>query len=193
LTSAKGHSHEHRISARAQQPISQSANQPINPTAMQAELHMNAPLLDAAGIQARVPHRGRMCLLHTLRAWSPEHIECSAISHRDPHNPLRTQDQLLAVNAIEYAAQAMALHGSLCSAAGAEPTPGFLASVRNVTCHVSRLDAVEGSLVVTAKRLAGDGTQALYQFHLHDELGQALVEGRATVVLNALPRSSPTP
>ena len=152
---------------------------------------MTAPLLDRAGIQARVPHSGSMCLLDSLLAWSHQHIECSAISHRDPGNPLRTQGQLLADNAIEYAAQAMALHGDLCAPAGAEPTPGFLASVRNVNCHVPRLDRVDGALRVVATRMAGDATQALYQFQLLDEQGHLLVEGRATVVLNALPRSSP--
>lgn len=154
---------------------------------------MTAPLLDHAGIQARVPHSGSMCLLNSLLAWSHEHIECSAISHRDPSNPLRTQGQLLAVNAIEYAAQAMALHGALCAPAGAEPTPGFLASVRSVNCHVPRLDLLEGALRVVATRVAGDASQALYHFHLDDRLGRPLVEGRATVVLNALPRSSPSP
>ncbi len=149
-----------------------------------------AALLDHAGIQARVPHSGRMCLLDSLQAWSSERIECSAISHRDPNNPLRTQGQLLAVNAIEYAAQAMALHGHLSAPAQAEPTPGFLASVRSVTCHVPRLDQVEGALRVLATRLAGDATQALYQFQLQDEQGRTLVEGRATVVLGARPKSS---
>jgi predicted hotdog family 3-hydroxylacyl-ACP dehydratase len=153
---------------------------------------MTTPLLDRAGIQARVPHSGSMCLLDSLLAWSAERIECSAISHRDPGNPLRTQGQLLAVNAIEYAAQAMALHGGLSAPPGAEPTPGFLASVRGVNCHVQRLDLIPGALQVVATRVAGDATQALYQFQLHDEQGRALVEGRATVVLNALPRSSPT-
>lgn len=153
---------------------------------------MTRPILDRAGIQARVPHSGSMCLLDSLLAWSAERIECSAISHRDAGNPLRTQGQLLAVNAIEYAAQAMALHGSLSAPAGAEPTPGFLASVRAVNCHVPRLDLIEGALRVVATRLAGDASQALYQFQLHDEQGRAVVEGRATVVLNALPRSSPS-
>ena len=152
---------------------------------------MKAALLDHAGIQARVPHSGRMCLLDTLHAWTNERIECTAISHRDPLNPLRTQGQLLAVNAVEYAAQAMALHGGLCAPADAEPTPGFLASVRGMNCHVQRLDLIEGAVVVVATRVAGDGTQALYQFQLQDEQGHTLVEGRATVVLGALPRSSP--
>lgn len=152
---------------------------------------MNTPLqpqtLDHAGIAARVPHSGRMCLLDTLRCWTAEGIACTATSHRDTTNPLRTPGGLLSPNAIEYASQAMALHGSLSAAPGSAPTPGFLASVRDVRLRVPRLDDVDGELRVSATRLAGDARQALYTFALHDERGTLLVEGRATVILNALP------
>jgi predicted hotdog family 3-hydroxylacyl-ACP dehydratase len=149
---------------------------------------MNDPqTLDHAGIAARVPHSGSMCLLESLLAWTPERIECRAISHRDATNPLRLNGQLPAVAAIEYASQAMALHGTLSAAPGSEPVPGFLAAVRGVQQHVSRLDDLPGELSVTATRLLGDARQAQYQFQLIDEAGRPLVEGRATVILNALP------
>ena len=77
---------------------------------------MNLPAqpqtLGPAGIAARVPHSGSMCLLHTLRSWSAERIECSALSHRDPANPLRTAGVLLAANAIEYAAHTKSALGT---------------------------------------------------------------------------------
>ena len=148
---------------------------------------MKPQTLDATGIAARVPHSGSMCLLQRLRVWSATSIECSASSHRDLANPLRTQGQLLATNGIEYAAQAMALHGSLNAEAGTPPTPGFLASVRAVTLHVPRLDDVAGELRIVANKLAGDSRQALYSFALHDAHGLLLVDGRATVILSALP------
>jgi predicted hotdog family 3-hydroxylacyl-ACP dehydratase len=148
---------------------------------------MNPATLDHAGIAARIPHHGRMCLLHTLDAWDAEHIRCSATSHHAPDHPLRTEGGLLAPVAIEYAAQAMALHGGLTAAPGSAPTPGFLAAVRSVQLHVARLDDVAGALSVSARRQAGDERQALYQFALHSAAGALLVEGRATVILNALP------
>jgi predicted hotdog family 3-hydroxylacyl-ACP dehydratase len=146
--------------------------------------------LDAAGIAARIPHQGTMCLLDGLLDWSATHVLCRASSHADSANPLRSPAGLLAPVAIEYAAQAMALHGSLVAAPGAVPPgPGFLASARDVRLHVARLDEAPGPLRVRAERLAGDGGQALYRFTLHDAAGRLLVEGRATVVLNqALPR-----
>jgi predicted hotdog family 3-hydroxylacyl-ACP dehydratase len=154
---------------------------------------MNAPpvpapaTLDRAGIAARIPHGGRMCLLDALLWWSADGIRCRAVSHRDPGHPLRHGDALPAPVAIEYAAQAMALHGALCAAPGAAPRAGFLAAVRGVRLRVPRLDTVEGALIVSAQRLAGDSGQALYTFALHDESDALLVEGRATVILNATP------
>jgi predicted hotdog family 3-hydroxylacyl-ACP dehydratase len=146
---------------------------------------MNA--LDQAAIAQRVPHSGSMCLLHRCETFSADHIVCSALSHHDPHNPLRTQAGLLSVAAIEYASQAMALHGGLNAPPGSAPTPGFLAAVRAVQLHVRRLDDVPGPLTVTAHKLAGGSHQASYGFALHDSGGRALVQGRATVILQALP------
>ncbi len=148
---------------------------------------MNPAPLDHAAIAARVPHAGSMCLLATCTAWSAETIHCTATGHADPAHPLRTAGGLLSVNAIEYASQAMALHGTLSAPPGSPPTPGFLASVRAVVLHVPRLDDVPGALQVHATKLAGDARQAAYQFVLNDEAGRALVEGRATVILDALP------
>lgn len=146
---------------------------------------MNEPsTLDHAGIAARVPHAGTMCLLDRLVDWSAEHVRCRARGHRDPGHPLRSASGLLAPCAIEYASQAMALHGALAAPPGTPPRPRFLAAARGVRLHVARLDPVEGDLVVTATRLAGDGQQALYRFALEDEAGRPLVDGRATVVLN---------
>ncbi|HSQ72310.1 MAG TPA: hydroxymyristoyl-ACP dehydratase [Rubrivivax sp.] len=143
--------------------------------------------LDHAGIAARIPHAGRMCLLDTLQSWSADAIRCTATSHGDAENPLRLDGALPTAGAIEYAAQAMALHGALCAAPGATPRAGFLASVRGVRLLAPRLDTVAGALVVTATRLAGDAVQALYGFTLHDERAALLAEGRATVILDAIP------
>ncbi len=143
--------------------------------------------LDHAGIAARVPHSGSMCLLDRLLAWSVEAIHCSAHSHRDPANPLRLGGSLTAATAIEYASQAMALHGLLNATPGTPPTAGFLASVRDVRLLVDRLDTVPGELQVHAERLLGDAAQAQYRFALRDAAGALLVDGRATVILDRLP------
>jgi len=140
--------------------------------------------LDRAGIAQRIPHSGSMCLLERLDGWDADVIRCSTTTHRLADNPLRTAGGLLAPNAIEYAAQAMALHGGLLAAEGCTPSAGFLASARNVRLAVARLDDVEGALQVQARRLSGDERQILYEFAVSAEDGRTLAEGRAVVVLN---------
>ncbi|SFM43266.1 hydroxymyristoyl-ACP dehydratase [Variovorax sp. OV329] len=140
--------------------------------------------LDRAGIESRIPHRGSMCLLEKLEGWDAQRIHCSTTTHRDGANPLRTASGLLAPNAIEYAAQAMALHGGLTAGAGQAPSAGYLASVRSVRLGVERLDTVEGAMQVHATRLSGDDRQVLYEFNVADGTGRSLASGRAVVVLN---------
>jgi predicted hotdog family 3-hydroxylacyl-ACP dehydratase len=140
--------------------------------------------LDRAGIARRIPHSGSMCLLDRLEAWDAEAIHCATASHAHADNPLRTASGLLAPNLIEYAAQAMALHGGLLAPPDAEPSAGFLASARNVRLSVERFDDVPGELRVHARRLSGDAQQILYEFAVEDAAGRPLAEGRAVVVLN---------
>jgi predicted hotdog family 3-hydroxylacyl-ACP dehydratase len=137
------------------------------------------------GIARLIPHSGRMCLLARMLAWDEQHIVCTATNHRDPQHPLRTHRGLLAPVAIEYAAQAMALHGALIGQATGRPaTPGFLASARGVQLHVLRLDDLtDDELRIEATRQAGDAQQILYAFHV-GQSGRAIAEGRAAVVLN---------
>jgi predicted hotdog family 3-hydroxylacyl-ACP dehydratase len=152
--------------------------------------------LDRAGIAARIPHAGSMCLLHSLVSWDASHLHCTATSHTDPHNPLREGGALLAPVAIEYAAQAMALHGGLTAPPGTPPQPGFLVSARGVQMWVPDLAQVPGPLQVRVEQQAGHQNQALYRFTVHSEQGQLLVQGRATVVLNSplpLPMAVPAP
>lgn len=160
---------------------------------------MTAPqTLDRAGIALRIPHSGSMCLLERLEGWDAESIRCTTTTHSQPGNPLRTESGLLAPNAIEYAAQAMALHGGLLAQEGSAPSAGFLASARNVKFAVARLDDVAGALQIAARRLSGDDRQILYEFTVAADDGRMLAEGRAVVVLNtplaaAAQESTPSP
>ena len=141
-------------------------------------------VLDHAGIAARIPHQGRMCLLDRLLAWTATELHAVAVNHTDADHPLRTAGGLLSACGIEYAAQAMALHGALVAPDAGGATPGYLASVRGVRLAVPRLDTVDGDLPGRAERRAGAARQVLYRFALHDQRGALLVDGRATVVLN---------
>lgn len=143
-----------------------------------------APRLDREGLAALIPHRGAMCLLSALDDWDDVRIVCAATGHRDPDHPLRTAAGLPAAAAIEYAAQAAALHGGLrARAAGGQAAPGYLASARGVVFHRLRLDDLPGALAVTAICQAGDAHQLLYAFTVA-HAGEPVVQGRLAVVLD---------
>lgn len=145
--------------------------------------------LTRAGIAQRIPHQGRMCLLDEVAHWDAQHIICRASSHQAPDNPLRAHGRLGAACGVEYAAQAMAVHGALMGEAlaghgKAPPRGGYLASVRSVSLLVSQLDTEAGPLTVSAERLTGDDNTALYSFELQAG-AKVLLRGRAVVVLDA--------
>jgi predicted hotdog family 3-hydroxylacyl-ACP dehydratase len=141
--------------------------------------------LDHAWIARHIPHQGSMCLLKNVQTWDQEKIECIASSHRALDNPLRAHGQLGIACGIEYAAQAMAVHGALLAPAKSpRPKVGYLVSVRGVTMAVTRLDDVNTDLVITANCMMANESNMLYQFTVCAN-DKVLLEGRAAVVLNA--------
>jgi len=133
-------------------------------------------------ICARLPHAGRMCLLDRLAAWDSESIACFAGSHRDADNPLRRNGRLHAVMGVEYAAQAMALHGSLLAARDVTPAIGYLASVRDLKLDLEDLGAVTEDLHITARRLNGDAGGFIYEFEIRAG-SEAVLSGRLAAKL----------
>ncbi len=159
--------------------------------------------LDRTWIEQNIPHHGRMCLLDEVMEWDAQHIRCRSGTHRLPDHPLRSQGRLGIACGIEYAAQAMAVHGALAGGALADGSGGgtlagsgaagagkgrsevgFLAGLREVRLHVLRLDDIEGDLICEALLVAGDHGSALYEFALTSE-ARRLLSGRATVVFDA--------
>ncbi|MDA8093100.1 MAG: 3-hydroxylacyl-ACP dehydratase [Betaproteobacteria bacterium] len=139
---------------------------------------------DHSWIAARIPHKGEMCVLDRVETWTDTMIECRAISHLAAGNPLRCEDTLGIANGIEYAAQAMAVHGALLAGHDHCPAAGLLTSVRNVRWHGSRLDDLDGELIVRAERVSGTESTILYEFSLHSG-DRLLMSGRASVMLDA--------
>lgn len=133
-----------------------------------------------AAIAALVPHQGAMCLLDRVEACDATAIVCTATSHRDPAHPLRREGMLPAVCGLEYALQAMALHGALT--AGAAQGVGFLAALSGVVMMAERLDDVGGDLHIGATALVQENRGFIYGFEITGD-GRALLSGRATVVL----------
>ena len=143
-------------------------------------------VLSRAAIAALIPHGGSMCLLEEVLSSDEDGIVCRAVNHRDGNHPLREEGILHAVCGIEYAAQAMAVHGALTGrkAGGTRDRGGMLAAARNVVFNVERLDDIADDLIVSARKLVAEGAWLLYAFSLHAG-GKELVRGRATVSLVA--------
>jgi predicted hotdog family 3-hydroxylacyl-ACP dehydratase len=123
-----------------------------------------------------------MCLLDEVLSWDTVRIRCRATSHRLADNPLRAYGRLGAACGVEYAAQAMAVHGAIMAHDSGTPArAGLLASVRNLVLRVSRLDDLDADLIASAERLAGDESGTLYGFAVSSG-GRELLSGRAGIV-----------
>ncbi|HLY53337.1 MAG TPA: hypothetical protein VKQ31_10040 [Steroidobacteraceae bacterium] len=159
--------------------------------------------LDRQWIEQHIPHKGRMCLLDEVLSWDAAHIRCRSNTHRSADNPLRAHGRLGAACGIEYAAQAMAVHGALIAAsAPLERTVsshvrgsigaslGYLASVRNVALQVSRLDDLVEDLIAAAERVTGDGRTVLYEFTVSSG-ERVLLSGRASIVFDTSSGAQP--
>ena len=146
-------------------------------------------LLNHAEIAARIPHAGKMCLLDSMLSASETDIVCSAVSHRDPDNPLRSHGRLGAAVATEYAAQAMALHGSIVNTdLGVPAKGGRLINLRQLTLHRARFDDLASPLTVCATRMMGDMANVIYSFEVSAD-DQMIASGRAGVMLVANERA----
>ena len=138
--------------------------------------------LDKTALCALIPHHGSMCLLDAVESWDESGIACTSLSHLIENHPLRKHGKLHALTGIEYAAQAMAVHGALV-AGEVTPRPGYLAALREVTLSKQQLDDISLALHIYATRLAGDTQHLLYAFKICAG-SLDILSGRAAVVLN---------
>ncbi len=142
-------------------------------------------LIGKSDIARLIPHAGVMCLLDGVLAWDSARIHCVASGHGALDNPLRHNGRLGVLCGVEYAAQAMALHGVLAagnakSQASRRGPASYLATLRALACHTDRLDLLPGALDVSAEQLHGEAGHAIYHFTLrHDD--RILLDGRAAL------------
>jgi predicted hotdog family 3-hydroxylacyl-ACP dehydratase len=138
-------------------------------------------IADRRRIEELLPHGPGMVLLDRVLSSDRESILCAADSHRDPNNPLWRHGRLPAMAAIEYAAQAAALHAALSGqrVAGAG---AVLGGAKDVTAQVRDLAGIEETLAVRVTLLLARDNGAVYSFEVGPQSGAAVVEGRFTVM-----------
>lgn len=140
--------------------------------------------IDKKWIEAHIPHQGGMCLLDSVICWDEQSITCTSTTHQSMTNPLRFNGRLNTACGIEYAAQAMAVHGALLAPdKQSRPRAGFLVSVRGAKIYCQYLDDKEQVLTINAECLNKSEGNLLYTFTVKAE-NTLLLEGRAAVMTN---------
>lgn len=134
-------------------------------------------MLRAEDIRRLLPHAGSMCLIERVVAHDDAHIVCTSSSHCDNDNPLRSADALAALHAIEYGAQAMAVHGRLTGNTGGVCA---LVAAREVEMRIDWLSDIFEPLQITATVIMKNNRAATYRFSVQAD-NRLLVSGRLTV------------
>ncbi len=135
-------------------------------------------MLTRAQIEGRIPHAGSMVLLDRLVRYDQTHIECEA-APPTPEHPLARAEGVPAVAAVEYAAQAAALHGALLDG-NSEPRHGMLAKLSEVELVGRWLGGPSSPITVQAELLVRGMSGCMYSFTVHDEQGSG-ARGRLLV------------
>jgi len=129
-----------------------------------------------------IPHSFDMCLLESVESWNADNIICYSNSHRSDKNPLRREENLSSVHLLEYAAQAMAVHGGLHNRQqGLKMSEGYLAALRDVNINLCEIGQLHSALRIEANKILSQGGNMIYSFSV-TAMDNELVSGRATVV-----------
>lgn len=136
-------------------------------------------LLDIPWIRAHIPHRGTMCLLDSVRQWDSQSILCTAIPSLRQEHPLHQEGKVSSLVGIEYAAQAMAVHGVLLRPEAPSAPPGMLSSVRHIHWSSPHLN-LSLPLTIRAQRLASLPTACTYSFRITNP-ENLLITGQASI------------
>ena len=134
-------------------------------------------------LQTLLPHAGKMCLLGDIIKADETTLSATAISHLEKDNPLEIDGTIAMINGIEYAAQAMAVHGSLLAQYAHSDNmiqTGYLASVRNIQIKKPLFPAT--ILFIEVELLMSNTHGFTYQFQINSEQ-EELISGKITIIL----------
>ena len=108
-----------------------------------------------------------MCLLDSVQSWDATTIICRAAATTAAH-PLARARHVSAVVAVEYAAQAAAVHGSLLDDTDS-PRAGMLAKLIEVELSATGLDEASRSLTIRAELLSRIASGCMNSFEVSDQ------------------------
>ena len=131
-------------------------------------------------IEALIPHAGTMLMIDHVATFDEKAIHCVSERHRKADNPLRRQGRLSAHHAVEFAAQAAAIHGGLMSKSGGAPLRA-LAAIRKAEFSRPWLDDLPGPLEIASTIVLSDAQAAVYGATLIHE-GERIAAMRLTLM-----------
>jgi predicted hotdog family 3-hydroxylacyl-ACP dehydratase len=135
-----------------------------------------------ADITGLLPHAGNSLMIERVLRWDDREILVATARHRAADNPLRKAGRLASVHLAEFAAQAMAIHGGLCTrAAGREPQPALLVSVRDLVLARDFIDDLPGELEITARALLANPGSWQYEFTIRHG-SEVIATGRVAAI-----------
>ena len=134
----------------------------------------------------QLPHSGAMCLLDRVVTWDKQRICCRTNSHLSPANPLRVNGAVAGLCALEYAAQALALHGVLNRqqrTVSGDYAAAYVVSSKQLIFAAGNLSDVSGSLIITAELTVWHEASAIYAISV--SAGErSVLQGDLTVMLS---------
>lgn len=138
--------------------------------------------LDKSQIESLIPHKSGMCLLEEVCSYSHEIICCRTSTHLNSDNPLKQNGVLSQMHLIEYAAQAIAIHGGILDCENSsESRLGYIAAVKSVEWFDFDVDAkfleIHGTVVLA------DDNSKLYDLDVMHPDGTKACATRVLVAL----------
>lgn len=143
-------------------------------------------MIEKKEIESLIPHSGLMCLNDKVLQWDNESLLCTSRTHLQENNPLIKSHKLSAVHAIEYCAQAMAIHGGLLARQKKVAMPsGFIAAVKNIELACEYLDDIKHDLMIFVKQLIRQNGNLIYEFRMYwinNDTKHDIATGRVTIM-----------
>ena len=132
-----------------------------------------------------LPHRGSAVMIERVVRWDADEIVATTTRHRSSGNPLRRDGKLASVHLAEFAAQVMAIHGGLRSAAaGHAPQAALLVSVRDLELRRDFLEDLPGELEIAAQVLLLNSESWQYAFTV-THAGAVIATGRTAAMVQS--------
>ncbi len=138
--------------------------------------------LERSDVERLMPHAGDMCLIDRVETWDETRLQARCWSHRQADHPLARDGRLSIWHALEYGAQAMAIHGGLLAARqGQQLGQGLLAGARDLVFTRATLSDLAGDLEIEVTQQFAQMGSLIYDFRIETQ-GHCLATGTATVV-----------